>query len=438
MPKDRASQIVIGLLLLCIAALLYAYYFHGEVVSKEVNRGYSKQAKRNPYLAAQLYLSENNVQAEFSLRSNLLNDLALGEDAPAATVGANDTLILENMRGTISGQRYDQLMQWVTEGGTLVLSMENRFLGSRANDDLSQWLDVDVTTIDYSKFDEPDDIDKEDIEELENEKPLNKSPAVVEDANKTETDVAYSDASSCYKKNGYALITPYTREAINIFYYGSPTFIALGEREADWVSTETHGNHPPYVSSAGFMIGDGKIYLVRNTHLWRNPWVQCHDNAHFLWALVNPKGKVWILENRDAPSLFILLWRYLRVGLLLSALCVVVLLWRAFVRFGPVFTRQESTHRRFAEHIKADALFVWKRRDLASLLAASRAAVESRLQRKFHTYSSKSNNEKITCIQQFVAVDTQALGLALFAQDIKNHAEFIESIRILKNLKEHL
>ncbi len=443
MPKDLASKIVISVLLILIGAMVYVFYFYAEVTSKDVNRGYSKAAKKNPYLAAELYLHARDVEAEFSLRYTLLDNIGRSSSESEAIFQSNDTLVLENIRGIVSGPRYDKVMRWVSQGGTVVLSLDNVFLGERASDELSKWLGVSATSIDYSNDDNseeaPSTSSENKVPEIgpsDKDKQTKNSSKKVE-AKSEDSSFVYSDTSACYAEQAHQIRLA-SAEEIDVYFYGRPSFIALGEHKPAWFSAETHGNNPPYVSAASFPYGDGHIHVIRSSGLWRNPWIQCHDNAYFLWSLINPQGKVWIIENRDAPSLFVLLWRYLQMGVWWVMASVTILLWFAFMRVGPAFEYKESTRRRFVEHIKADAVFVWKRRGLGALLEALRVSTTRRLLRKIHGYENKSTDEKIASIRQFIDIDAQAIGFALFEKNIKNHSEFINAIKVLKRLKEQL
>lgn len=444
MQLDRNQQTLFVVLI--IVALVSILFYLLEFEEVEVNLGYSKEAKKNRFLAAQLLLDRHGFDSERTIQYTLLDSLSSGVGFGEASfqVRESDTIILVNARGTVNGHRFDSLWRWVNNGGNLITSLENPFVGTLADDDLlhalgiyviSEYEDENVSERYGDKFiddaaETEDNIERGVIDEEAGSEQMAKNGGGAEPEEKT---FIYSDSKIC--RNNPDVLS-LSSESLNIDFRSGNSFY-FEEYSPSWVMLENSEYDSDYVAGS-FSVGDGQVTMLRNTAIWRNPLIQCHDHAYFLLSLIERNSKVWILENRDAPSLFSLMYNYIPAALFAFLMTVVFVVWSALTRFGPLFQPQPIERRRFAEHIIASATFLWKRGEYTKLLYDLRVTIDSMMSRRVTSYEKKTVSEKVTLVEKFSHLNNRRLREALFKQEIETLDEFVEFVKILKMLKDNL
>lgn len=160
--KHRQQRmIVVGVILLLIIVLMLGYFYLLDWREREVNLGYARVARVDTLLAAQFFLEQHNLASQRTSTFVLLDDPESARtisDVPSA-LAAEDTLILIDARGMISGRRFETLWQWVQDGGTLVATLDNPFVGAlQTEDELFQALGLYVEADEAEEFDIVGDI----------------------------------------------------------------------------------------------------------------------------------------------------------------------------------------------------------------------------------------------------------------------------------------
>ncbi len=437
------SVIVKVVLALLVAVWFFFYYFVFEVEEVTRNKGYSKEALRNPFLAAEMFLSELDVKSQYVKHLEPLDQLYLEEgEKPDYQIGDNDTIVLLNAHGTLNGDAYYNLWDWMAAGGTVVLSMENPFMGEHRYDEFAESLGVVPQEVELlEEIDDGIDEGSEDDEADEDfEDKKDDSPSV----KKTDDEKKQRDAPQS-EKDRYACgvgretwVEPPNNESAFTLWFTWGEYFSLEDDMASWVAREAREDGAEYIVAAKYSIGDGAAYVLKSTHQWKNRTIQCGDNAYFLSTVARPGSKVWFVENHDAPSLFELLKTHLSSVLIAFVLLIVFVLWAAFVRFGPVFQTRSNSRRKFSEHLFASALFVWRMKGSEYLLSVVRRDLEAVLKRKSIQYDKLSAEEKITFIQRYTQLDASQIHKALFADGVEKMNDYLESIKLLKQLKGEL
>ncbi len=445
LPSTSHQQqlIVIGFVGVIVAALLYVYFYLLEWKEEEINLGYSVEAQRNSMLAAQLFLARQDVANErvinFTLLDNVYPDPQSADKVVAGELGELDTLVLLNARGTIHGRRFANLWRWLEGGGTLITTIENPYIGSlRREDELFQELGValeqDDRAPDFSLTSIVDEMEK--LSGKKDGADAGRGEAEDGQQEKPPSTFMFSDAFACREKNFVEVVLPADVSALKVDF-GHGDFFSYDHYFPEWLVTEERDGGARTLAAA-FPIGAGRVVILRSAVMWHNPFIQCHDHAYFLWSLINRRGKVWFLENRDAPSLFSLLLRHLPYVFVALCLSLVLTVWSALTRFGPVFGLAEISRRSFAEHIRASATFLWQNSRYQLLVGDLRIAIEQRLADKARGYEKKSEDEKLQYIVKFTSVEAEVARIALFKADIATINEFVQIVRTLKEIKDNL
>lgn len=128
-PLQR--RLIIGVLAAILIGLGYWWYTTLEWEEKEMDLGYSKEAQQNDFLAAEIFLRKHGIQATAVKNLSLLDTHSWRN----IKLGTNDTLVIINGYKTLNEERYDALHEWVTNGGTLITSTQNPFVGAHTGEE---------------------------------------------------------------------------------------------------------------------------------------------------------------------------------------------------------------------------------------------------------------------------------------------------------------
>jgi len=455
-PVNSHQQkiVVISIICMIVSGFAYAYFFLLEWKEKEINLGYTKEAHRNSMLAAQMFLEKNDVDSEIVISFSLLDNIYPVDQSKVhaflSKPGPQDNIILTNARGTVNGSRFKNIWQWVQSGGTLITTISNPYSDSlQGEDELFRALEV-VTEKNESLLDISLESMVGELGKITDDDQYFKEDLIVDDMSQGDHDqlknevktgseregFVYSDALACNNTKFTKIALPLQNDALKVDF-GFGDFLNYGNYVPEWLATSEVGGEQRIVA-AGFNVEAGKIFVLRNTRIWHNHLIQCHDHAYFLWSLINKNEKVWFLENRDSPSLFSLVLRYLPYGFAGLCATLVLAVWSALSRFGPLFNPQPVSRRSFAEHIEANARFLWRQSHYPLLIDGLRNTIESAMATRVTGYEKKPDKEKLRYVTKFTPVEEDLVRLALFKTDIETSGEFIQFVKILKEIKGHL
>ena len=122
---------IISAVIAVFIGLGYWWYTTLEWEEKEIDLGYSKEALQNDFLAAETFLRKQGVQATTIKNLSLLDK----HSWRSLKLGAQDTLVIINGYKTLTQERYDSLYEWVENGGTLITSTQNPFIGTHTREE---------------------------------------------------------------------------------------------------------------------------------------------------------------------------------------------------------------------------------------------------------------------------------------------------------------
>ncbi len=129
--SNRKIALIVALLLTIIGGLGYWWYTTLVWEEKEIDLGFSKEALQNNFLAAEIFLRKHGIQATTVKKLSLLDSHRWRN----IELGRNDTLVLINANKTLDDARYDSLYEWVENGGTLITSTQNPFIGTHTSEE---------------------------------------------------------------------------------------------------------------------------------------------------------------------------------------------------------------------------------------------------------------------------------------------------------------
>lgn len=504
--KESLTRLQRGLIIAALAAVLaglgYWWYTTLEWEEKEIDLGYSKEARQNDFLAAEIFLRKQGVQATTVKNLSLLDKHSWRN----LKLGAQDTIVIINGYKTLTQERYDSLYEWVEAGGTLITSTQNPFIGTHTSEedlllnDFNIELEPEETDTDTRDllekladgFDE--ESDESDDENSDTEKADDKQDTSLEksptDNLEEKTLAEKSSDKKASKKNEKAkkdekpenyyrcsmketptaiefadeekpLNFDFSRRSQFIYY----DYIAHDDAKEDTESGETPTDQGLAVGDAQetesvaeeetdaeedyhydekrehllyFDIGEGSVTITSDNTIWANQRIDCHDHAYGLWRLVNPDGRVWFLINQDAPSLASILWRNASYGVIAGMIALVLWLWALSVRFGPVLVIEQSGRRSLAEHIYASAMLLWRKQQHPQLLNILRKEILESLDEQHPNLDQASGEQRLEFLHQLTGISQADIKQALFADGLHHPQEFAAAIAHLQTIRKQL
>lgn len=455
-PAKQSKKILfVAMVLIIAAAMAYWYYTRLEWEEKEIDLGYSKEAKRNDFLAAELFLQKHGIPATTIKNLSLLETHRWRN----LELGAEDTVILINANKTLTYEVYERIYEWVDNGGTLITSTQNPFVGSHTDEQdllLSDFGIIpakDYTAADFDNpfkdiLGSPDKEDEEnkkedaDNENSEKENPEKENPesdkpkAALKDSAEKDTENSKDERPENFYRCGL------DEEPAEIVFGGeaAPLRFDFSRQDPFLIKDASEENSEPREAHfVYFDVGAGSISITSDNYIWSNRRIDCQDHAYALWSLVNPNGRVWFLVNQDAPSLAAIMWQSSPYGVLAGLLALVAWLWAEASRFGPVFNVNQQGRRSLAEHIYASAMLLWRKQQHPQLLKLLRTEILERLeQQNPQLIRENSRSNIIELLHQLTGLSKTEIQQALYAEDLRHPQTFADATATLQLIRKQL
>lgn len=449
--KMLIISVAIALLIVGLGYWLSSQFYWAE---EEIDRGFSKAAIQNDFLAAKLFLQKQGVPVSVIKNQQLLEKGSWRN----IELKPEDTIILVNAYKTLDEDRYYSLRDWVENGGTLIASSQNPFVGSHTKEN-------DLLLDDFSiepapkKFEEKGDFfeelskdlkkkDKELEEEKKKKLEQDKKNQAKEKTAKTPEQIAIDKKNRrlkedywrrCGKKKDTTPVTFASEDKPLMFDFSyEKEFIYY---DYDDVDDEGDAKERPE-HLLYFDWGDGAVTFLSDTYIWSNKRIDCHDHAYALWSLVNLNGRVWILVNQDAPSLSAIIWHKAPYGLLASVLALILWLWCKSQALGPVFVQKTLARRSLAEHLYATGVLLWRKFQSPQLLIVLRKDILHLLESRHQFYNAAENDSsgqmRLDFLHELTGLPQDAIKRALFADGIHEPQDLARVIAHLQIIRKHL
>ena len=127
-----------------------------------------------------------------------------------------------------------------------------------------------------------------------------------------------------------------------------------------------------------FPWGDGFVTLISDSGVFTNNRIGKFDHARLLAHVAPDQGRVWLLYSAQMPSLLSLIWHWAPYLVLTLVLLGLLTVWWMSRSSGPRLTIQASGRRDLLEHLQASAEFAWRNDLKTGLLEGARQQVEKR------------------------------------------------------------
>ncbi|WP_309490554.1 DUF4350 domain-containing protein [Oceaniferula flava] len=325
---------------------------------KEIKRrtvGYKGKAKSNPFLAAERFLAEQGKDAG--------SEHGLGRlDEDTGTLFLPPTSI-----NTVG--RAKRLLDWVAEGGHLVLMLEGGEMGGNdfsmtpsfnfGGDETSAGVDYILDELEVG-YEGPEAVSfsgsSMDIDDWE---AMDEKDRVLLDSSISQVDLGHGKMELRYwTGNGLDYDSQYMGE-----YLG--TSAKKGDDALRFLS---------------MLYGNGRVSLLTDARPLRNRYLAYADHAEFLATLVelSREGKV-VFSSGEGDGFFAMVWRHFKMAVLGLLAVVVFWLWRHLPRYGPEQDIGEGNTREFSDQLRGIGRFLWHHKRDDTLLGALRSNVNREL-----------------------------------------------------------
>jgi len=331
-------------------------------VTVEHNAGFSEEAVRNPYMAAEEFLSRFDVDVERE------NGLALLDDLPSTA----DTILIASSRRSLSTRRLDALTDWVYDGGALIVRATDLYDDDRDDkgDELLNRFGIWLYEAENSSSEtETSTSVGEAIAGIEKGEEADLKP-------KVETPKNFGDVlramdvpkDNCKYSPGLTAID-FEGEDRELQANLSTSRHLYFEDEQDYIySANDSGAQFVYVPH-----GQGSIYVLTSLNQWRNRNIGCFDHAHFLRTITGGTPTLWLMFNTDIEPWYKLIWQQWPVAVFLTFLWLMLWLWRSAYRSARIESAKPIERRAVMEHIEGMSRFLYQQGELGLLLSGLRS-----------------------------------------------------------------
>lgn len=347
----------------------------------ERDRGYSREAQLNPWLAAGKLLEANRLRVRAAPQYARL---------PASA----RVLVLATPLQYLDFGEQTELMAWVRRGGHLVTTLQAQGARRDGGDLIARELGVRLRTHDFD-----------------------------------------SAALKTLLREPRLLPVQLDTEGVIQARFDHYQYLQAGPRAPRWTVRDKYGVH-----AMRFAQGAGQITMLSDADWLHNATLGEGDHAALLWRVVDarPGAEVWLVHGMERPSLFALIAETATPFLLALALCVLVWLWAVSRRFGPLQSVLPPARRRLAEHLEASGRYLLRHGGLAMLYDASRQRLLAQVQRRYPQWRRLPRAELATQLAARARFDSDSV-LRVLAGDAPDHLpQFAADLRLLNRLRKAL
>lgn len=398
---ERRQALLISLL---VVAALAGFYWGVQLLPwryEEVDHGFTDEARRNPFLAAKLFLEQQNVPVSSARGLSHLDDL------PAPEGGV---LLIYSTEGILSSVQTERLWHWVEQGGHLIINA-NSF---------------------------------NDLSNGENRSPLLQRLGVA-----VRPVAGKSDRGRDRFFNTFSLFfdhrqgkCPDEEQVMEIEFKNEPENLKIALNSNAYLENRGKLESVAAVNNDGaqlmrYFIGAGMVTLVTDMGFWSNSYIACYDHAYLLWKMIGD-GEVLILSHAYVPSLFTLLWQKAALAVTLLLLLLLAWLWRRSRRFGPLLLENHSRRRSLMEHLHASAMFSWRRGAITESIEALRRSIRARMILHHPGYKQLTRDEQYLLIARLTAIDPNEVSRVMSEAVTAKPQQLTELVQSLQQIRNRI
>lgn len=366
---------------IAIGGYLYWFYTHFDKVINEVDRGAIKEARANPFYAAEKFLETVGKKAESQRNYSILDE----------NLQPYDTLIIESSRVGLSEDKRQRIKDWISSGGHLVALATEMY-----DYDLGTSRDIFLDELGLRLYEN-------------------------------------YDYGWNYETDSHLTRVTFTdTDVATTISFGNQYYLQDDSGEATFIGGNEYSD-----LFAQYKLDDGMITIVTDMDIWKNYSIDEHDHAMFLYQLVGGAENVWFLYNTVQPSLLSVISDLIPMVIISFVILILVILFSASWRKGTPKSDELRIQREIMQHIEAAGEFSYRNDEGQTLLSEIMKSLESKLKKSIYQYSRISDEEKIAKLSQLSGKSKNEL-LVLWQDEEQNQDSFIRKVLLIKELQKQL
>ncbi len=187
-----------------------------------------------------------------------------------------------------------------------------------------------------------------------------------------------------------------------------------------------------------FKHGKGEITVLSHDYFWYNRYICQLDHAFFLKFLTNERAKVWLLFQRESPSLLVVFWQKSPFVILSFLALGILLLWRNAFRIGPVLDFIEKDRRQLSEHLMALGRYLWQYHLINSNLELIQQSINKSMEKAFPGFSENSLEDQAQQMATLSGLSVEEIKFAFSPKTKQKKNEVFRKVQILQQIQRSL
>jgi len=393
--SNKAWTIVLSLLGVALLGY-YVYWFmtNFEAREREVRSEVSKEARRNPLLAAERFLTHIGRRAES----------VSGRDRLLQLPPPGDALLVRLFSAHLPMEREDALEEWLRQGGHLIVAVQREW-DEESESGGNRFLDRFGVRMEIGGCDCPDEEGDDEADDPEEQEELES------------TELGELLGFEVEGDEPLPVTVPGRDQPLQISFKRGRKLLEV--EGADWVAA-----HEEHAHLQQFPVGAGRLTVLSDNDFLKNTRIGEHDHALLLADLTQGANKTWLLYSSEMPSLLVLLWRN-QPFLVVSVLAGIVL-WLAYLtaHSGPRRSLAGGTRRSLLEHLEAAAAYAWRMDRARGLLKGFRDAGGQSWERSHHLFGRLDRKERCRWIAEHSGLSEREVESALY-EEVDSEQDFV-------------
>ena len=371
-------SLIVTLVLALIGALAYWFYSNFEKERTEKEIGFLGEARFNSLLAAQRYFQSFGVEAH-------------SEEGFTILPPSKATLIIPSARYEMGESEAQRLRRWVESGGHLVVVPSAAFDEEYKRRDLL----LDPLGIHVKAIEAP------------------------ETAGIVDVDWPGSNDFMTIKIDAFV--------RLRLDPHKEKVLLALADDDGAYLIR--------------LALGRGVVTVLSDNTFFFNANVNKNDHAAYLWrvAQLNDAPRpVWLVFSDGMPPLHRWLMQHAWTALISASTLLVLWLWAASRRFGPLRAVMPLARRRLLDHIEASGHFLWRAGQGEQLLKGVRQTLYRALELRHPAWAGVSSHDLYQRLAELSGLSYEVVQGALLYTHHGSEHEFTQAIQTLERIRKSL
>lgn len=459
---SNRKSIILVVLVLLLAGYLFFMLF--EYYEEQIDRGWGREALRNPFLAVQLLSEQQGAYIESADSHLKLSEL-----------NRFDTLFLAQSGQVLSDEKMTELLSWVERGGHLLVAAQKTI--DWENDRLFGYFEISTTETAFENNIFDDDFFKEMTQEGDEISPASEASSDADDEGEHDAkqQTKKRDIGDALRKLNEEIIRQGEqakaeekqqsyREQVAVYEKAVPTdeltllnfdgvpdslrvrinpAIALSHpalEDENWAADYQFNYARGSDYGIHFMqlgVGSGVVTVLSGSELFHSDNAARFDHAYF-WRLLTGDGAIALLYGANMPSLWLMLTTYMPEFIYVFSAFVVLWIWFSLRRFGPIREQVITVRRSAAEHISASAGYLWRGGWQMALLKPVREDIVHQAERKLAGFDHADDLQKASILARVCDIPEATIVSALDGDIKHNEDSFYKTVQILQRIRESL